>query len=225
MIEKRWEPTLNGETAIEKLQLEKGFDSYETLHQWSIKNTCEFWSNAWDDNNVIGDKGSTYFVQGSDFISSQFFPQARLNVAENLLAHGDADEVAIVSILETGVRAEITWAQLRIKVAATAAAMRAEGVVAGDRVVAWVPNVTETIIYGLGALSIGAIVSTASPDFAPHAVEDRFGQVEPKLLLAADGYNYNGKYFDCTEKSLDIEKMLPTLNKTVRHVAFKSWYV
>lgn len=77
--------------------------------------------------------------------------------------------------------------------------MRAEGVVTGDRVVAWVPNVTETVIYALGALSIGAVVSTASPDFAPHAVEDRFGQVEPKIFLAADGYNYNGKYFDCSE--------------------------
>ena len=182
MIEKLWEPTLNGETAIEKLLVEKGFDSYATLHQWSVKNPGEFWSHAWDDNNVIGVKGTTPYVKGTDFISSRFFPEARLNVAENLLAHGDADEVAIVSILETGVRAEITWAQLRIKVAATAAAMRAEGVVAGDRVVAWVPNVTETIIYGLGALSIGAIVSTASPDFAPHAVEDRFGQVEPNLL-------------------------------------------
>ena len=223
MIEKLWEPTLNGETAIEKLQVEKGFDSYATLHQWSVKNPGEFWSRAWDDNHVIGVKGETPYVQGADFISSRFFPEARLNVAENLLAHGDADEVAIVSILETGVRAEITWAQLRIKVAATAAAMRAEGVVAGDRVVAWVPNVTETIIYGLGALSIGAIVSTASPDFAPHAVEDRFGQVEPKLLLAADGYSYNGKYFDCTEKSLEIEKLLPTLKKTVRVSQFEAW--
>jgi len=223
MIEKLWEPTLNGDTAIEKLQASKGFDSYTALHQWSIENPGEFWSRAWDDNHVIGVKGATPYVQGADFISSRFFPEARLNVAENLLAHGDADQVAIVSILETGVRTEITWAELRIKVAATAAAMRAEGVVAGDRVVAWVPNVTETIIYGLGALSIGAVVSTASPDFAPHAVEDRFGQVEPKLLLAADGYHYNGKYFDCTDKSREIEKLLPTLKKTVRVSQFEAW--
>ena len=161
MIEKLWEPTLNGDTAIEKLQVEKGFDTYAALHRWSVKNPGEFWSRAWDDNHVIGVKGATPYVQGADFISSRFFPEARLNVAENLLAHGDADQVAIVSILETGVRTEVTWADLRIKVAATAAAMRAEGVVAGDRVVAWVPNVTETIIYGLGALSIGAVVSTA----------------------------------------------------------------
>ena len=223
MIQKLWEPTLNGDTAIEKLQTEKGFDTYAALHRWSVKNPGEFWSRAWDDNHVIGVKGATPYVQGTDFISSRFFPEARLNVAENLLAHGDADQVAIVSILETGVRTEITWAELRIKVAATAAAMRAEGVVAGDRVVAWVPNVTETIIYGLGALSIGAVVSTASPDFAPHAVEDRFGQVEPKLLLVADGYHYNGKYFDCTDKSREIEKLLPTLKKTVRVSQFEAW--
>ena len=223
MIQKLWEPTLNGDTAIEKLQVEKGFDAYTTLHQWSVKNPGEFWSRAWDDNHVIGVKGSTPYIQGADFISSRFFPEARLNVAENLLAHGDADQVAIVSILETGVRTEITWAELRIKVAATAAAMRAEGVVAGDCVVAWVPNVTETVIYGLGALSIGAVVSTASPDFAPHAVEDRFGQIEPKIFLAADGYNYNGKYFDCKEKSAEIEKLLPTLKKTVHVSEFEAW--
>ena len=223
MTEKLWQPTLHGDTALERLQSDKGFDSYASLHQWSVDNPGDFWSRAWDDNQVIGTKGSTNYLQGADFISSKFFPDARLNVAENLLAHGDANEVAIVSILETGVRSEITWAELRIKVAATAAAMRAEGVVAGDRVVAWVPNVTETIIYGLGALSIGAVVSTASPDFAPHAVEDRFGQVEPKVFLAADGYNYNGKYFDCSEKSAEIEKLLPTLKKTVRISEFDSW--
>jgi len=223
MSQELWKPALNGTTALERLQSDKGFDSYSSLHQWSVNNPGDFWSRAWDDNSVIGSKGSIYFTEGADFISSQFFPQARLNVAENLLAHGDPDQVAIVSILETGVRSEITWAELRIKVAATAAAMRAEGVIAGDRVVAWVPNVTEAIVYALGALSVGAVVSTASPDFAPYAVEDRFGQIEPKIFLAADGYNYNGKYFDCSEKSAEIEKLLPTLKKTVRISQFDEW--
>ena len=223
MSQELWKPTLNGTSALEKLQSDKGFESYSALHQWSVNNPGEFWSRAWDDNSVIGSKGSIFYKEGADFISSQFFPEARLNVAENLLAHGDGETVAIVSILETGVRSEITWAELRIKVAATAAAMRAEGVVSGDRVVAWVPNVAETVIYALGALSIGAVVSTASPDFAPHAVEDRFGQVEPKILLTADGYHYNGKYFDCAEKSAEIEKLLPTLKKSVRISQFDEW--
>jgi acetoacetyl-CoA synthetase len=223
MIEKLWEPTLRGDTAIEKLQSDKGFDSYSSLHEWSVKNPGEFWSRAWDDNHLIGEKGSTFYRPGSDFISSHFFPEARLNVAENLLAHGDADAVAIVSILENGERSEVTWSELRILVSATAAAMRAEGAVTGDRLVAWVPNITEAVIYGLGALSIGAVVSTASPDFAPHAVEDRFGQIEPKIFLAADGYHYNGKYFDCKEKSAEIEKLLPTLVKTIRVSQFQEW--
>ena len=223
MSQELWKPTLNGTTALEKLQSDKGYESYSALHQWSVNNPGEFWSRAWDDNSVIGSKGSIFYKEGADFISSQFFPEARLNVAENLLAHGEPDQVAIVSILETGVRSEITWAELRIKVAATAAAMRAVGVVSGDRVVAWVPNVIETVIYALGALSIGAVVSTASPDFAPHAVEDRFGQVEPKMLLAADGYHYNGKYFDCAEKSAEIAKLLPTLKKSLRISQFDEW--
>ena len=223
MNQKLWEPHLTGNSAIEKLQAEKGFDSYDQLHSWSINNPGQFWQQAWNDLEIVGSKGSNFYAQGSDFISSKFFTDARLNVAENLLAKGKDSDIAVVSILEDGTRSETTWADLRIKVAATAAAMRAEGVVAGDRVVAWVPNITETIIYALGALSVGAVVSTASPDFAPHAVEDRFGQVEPKIFLAADGYQYNGKYFDCSVKSQEIEKLLPTVKKTVRVSEFEAW--
>lgn len=223
MNQKLWEPHLTGATAVEKLLDAKGFNSYSQLHSWSIQHPGEFWSHAWDDLEIVGSKGSDFYSEGKDFISSKFFTQARLNVAENLLAKGNGEDVAIVSILENGTRTEITWAELRIKVAATAAAMRAEGVATGDRVVAWVPNVTETIIYALGALSIGAVVSTASPDFAPHAVEDRFGQVEPKILLVADGYHYNGKYFDCTEKADEIQKLLPTLKKTIKISELDAW--
>lgn len=223
MNQKLWEPRLTGATALEKLLKAKGLSSYAELHSWSISNPGEFWSQAWDEVGIVGSKGSVIYSEGKDFISSKFFTQARLNVAENLLAKGKDSDTAIVSILEDGTRSEITWADLRIRVAATAAAMRAEGIAAGDRVVAWVPNVTETIIYALGALSVGAVVSTASPDFAPHAVEDRFGQVEPKILLVADGYRYNGKYFDCTEKAIEIQNLLPTVKKTLKISEFESW--
>jgi acetoacetyl-CoA synthetase len=223
MNQKLWEPRLTGDTAIEKLQRDLGFSTYSQLHSWSTTNPGEFWSRAWDDNEIIGTKGLKFFVADPNFISSEFFVDARLNVAENLLSKGDDDAVAIVSILENGIRTEITWLELRIKVAATAAAMRAEGVEVGERVVAWTPNVTETFIYVLGALSIGAVVSTASPDFAPNAVRDRFGQIEPKILLVADGYQYGGKYFDCLEKSQEIEKLLPTVKKTIRISQFEEW--
>lgn len=223
MNQKLWEPVLTGATALEILQKAKGFDSYSELHTWSIENLGDFWSQAWDDVAIIGSKGSNYYIPGDEFISSRFFSGARLNVAQNLLAKGRDQEIAIVSILEDGTRRQITWVELRSKVAATSAAMLAQGLGVGDRVAAWAPNVIETIIFSLGALSIGAIVSTASPDFAPVAVEDRFGQIEPKLLLAADGYHYNGKYFDCIEKAGQIQGRLPSLLKMIRISEFQAW--
>lgn len=218
-----WQPHLTGTSAVERLQVKVGVQSYSQLHQWSITDPGAFWSQAWDDCAIIGEKGTQFYLVGSDFISSKFFADAKINVAENLLSKGEDDEIAIVTIAEDGQREEISWLALRNKVAATTAAMRAEGIVAGDRVAAWVPNVAETIFYALGALSIGAVVSTASPDFAPHAVEDRFGQIEPKLLLAADSYQYNGKLFDCSAKSLEIQSLLPSLTRTIQIKDFESW--
>ena len=218
-----WEPKNTQATAIALLQGDLGFTSYDQLHTWSIENPGLFWSRAWDDCQIIGHKGTEFYAPGKDFISAKFFSAATLNVTENLLAKGDDAGIAIISILEDGGRSEITWGQLRAQVAATTAAMKAAGVGMGDRVVAWAPNVSETIIYALGALSIGAIVSTASPDFAPAAVQDRFGQIEPKILLAADSYQYNGKRFDCASKITEIQSLLPTLTTTIRISNFQSW--
>ena len=223
MNTKLWEPKNTQGFAISLLQSDLGFTTYDQLHTWSIENPGLFWSRAWDDCQIIGHKGTEFYTPGKDFISAKFFSDATLNVAENLLAKGDDAGIAIISILEDGSRNEITWGQLRAQVAATTAAMKAAGVGMGDRVVAWAPNVSETIIYALGALSIGAIVSTASPDFAPAAVQDRFGQIEPKILLAADSYQYNGKRFDCTSKITEIQSLLPTLTTTIRISNFQSW--
>jgi acetoacetyl-CoA synthetase len=133
----------------------------------------------------------------------------------------------MTTLLENGERAEITWSQLRSQVSATAAAMRAEGVGVGDRIAAWVPNVLEAAIFGLAGLSIGAVVSTSSPDFAPPAVLDRFGQIEPVLLLAASSYTYGGKSFDCMSKLQEIVAGLPSLKKTIvigsHDKEFTSW--
>jgi len=220
---KLWEPSNPEATAVAGLQRELGFNSYDDLHAWSIENPGAFWSKAWDDCQIVGYKGSEFYDSGKDFISARFFKDAKLNVAENLLSKGNDEEIAIISILEDGTRTEITWAQLRAQVGATTAALKALGVVKGDRVAAWVPNVTETIIFTLGALSIGATVSTASPDFAPAAVQDRFGQIEPKVLLAADSYQYNGKLFDCTSKIAQIQEFLPSLIHTVQISQFAAW--
>ncbi len=200
---------------VVRSQTGTSIDSYSDLHRWSIENPGLFWSQVWDDAAIVGEKGSQYYKPGKDFMNAQFFLDARINLAENLLAKGKDADTAIVSILEDGTRSEITWAQLRESVAAVASALRAEGVVPGDRVVAWVPNVTETLIYALGAISIGAVVSTASPDFAPSAVVDRFGQIEPKFLLASSSYFYAGKEFDCIPRLKEIQASLPTLVKTI----------
>ena len=207
-------------TALGKLEREKNLD-YWGLHKWSIENPGEFWSRAWDDLDLIGDKGSINYQAADRFIDAKFFPNGTINVAENLLAHGDG--LAMIGILEDGTRTEITYAQLREKSAAVAAAMREMGIAKGDRVVAWAPNVPEVMIYALGALSIGAVVSTASPDFAPSAVEDRFGQVEPKLILLGDNYQYGGKSFDLKEKGDEIVALLPTLLKALHISEFESW--
>lgn len=188
---------------------------YSDLHQWSITEVNDFWNLVWADAQIIGDKGEPAYKPGGTFIDAQFFPEARINVTENIINRGADDVIAIVEILEDGQRSEITWRELREKVAAATAALRNEGITTGDRICAWTPNVTEVMIYALAALALGAIVSTASPDFAPHAVHDRFGQIEPKIILAARSYQYNGKSFDCIERLNEILTLIPSITKAI----------
>ena len=229
MNSKLWEPEQSAieKSALTSLKRSLGFTSYDQLHSWSITHPEEFWSRAWDECGIIGDKGQTIFQTAPYFPEARFFPDARLNTAENLLTRGADNDIAITTLLENGERAEITWGQLRSQVSATAAAMRAEGVGVGDRIAAWVPNVIEAAIFGLAGLSIGAVVSTSSPDFAPPAVLDRFGQIEPVLLLAASSYTYGGKSFDCVSKLKEIVTGLPSVKKTIvigsHDKEFTSW--
>ena len=238
MSEKLWAPRTESVESASITHLSRTISTrvgedlsdYTKLHQWSIDNPGDFWSQVWDDAEIKGNKGSHFFDAGQDFISSEFFRDATLNVAENLLNKGVDEAIAILSILENGDRREITWQELRELVAATAAALRAEGVVTGDRIVAWAPNLIEVIVYAVAGLSIGAVVSTSSPDFAPHAVLDRFGQIEPKVFLAAKSYTYGGKVFDCTGRLQEIVANLPSLSKVIlvaedspEFITFDSW--
>lgn len=192
-----------------------GLNDYRSLHKWSIENLNDFWLTAWDECNIIGERGNVGFRKADYFPDSKFFPEARLNVAENILSFGSDDEIAIIAVDESGLERSLTYGEFRSQVAAAAAALRSEGISAGDRVAAWTPNNLEMAVFAIAALSIGAVVSSASPDFAPNAVVDRFGQIAPKLLLVASSYSYGGKRFDCLEKLAEIEAQLDSLTRTI----------
>jgi acetoacetyl-CoA synthetase len=193
------------------------FPDYAALHLWSIEHPEEFWASLWAYGGVIGEMGQTVVVDGDKMPGTRWFPEARLNYARNLLGRRDQDDAgdAIVFWGEDKVRRRLSHAELHRRVAQLAAAMRAEGIVAGDRIAAYMPNMPETVIVMLAAASIGATFTSASPDFGVQGVLDRFGQVEPKLLFAADGYYYNGKTLDCLERVAEISARLPSLRKIV----------
>lgn len=190
-----------------------GTRDYPSAHEASIGDLDAFWSWAWDECGVVGTKGNVAY-DGGDILGARFFPNARLNVVDTLLA-GDPDVEVLVAFDESGRRRRWTRGELRREVASVAAAMRSTGIVAGDRVAAWAPNVPEVVIWALAALSVGAVVSTASPDFAPPGVLERFGQVEPRLLLVGSTYTYAGREFDMRSGVSDVLAGLPSVEHVV----------
>ena len=189
--------------------------TYEALHHWSITATDDFWGCIWDYCKVIASESSDVVVRDADKMpGASWFPDTRLNFAENLLRRrGDA--TALVSLLENGTRSETTFDQLYIQVAAIAAALRVRGIEPGDRVAGFMPNITETVVAMLAATSVGAVWTSCSPDFGFQGVMDRFGQVKPKVLFAADGYYYNGKAHDSLEKVRQIAEEIESLEQVV----------
>ena len=213
-------PSREGQTRLKSFQsTAKSAYSIDAsdVHSWSIQSPEQFWSLVWDQCGIVGDKGARAYVApqaGAPMSTAQFFPDASLSIVENLLAKSGSGE-ALVAIDEAGVRRVRTWDELRSRVASIASALQSRGVVAGDRVAAWLPNSIEAIEVMLGAASIGAVFSSSSPDFGINGVLDRFGQISPKVLFAVDGYLYNGKQFDCLERLAEISKGLPTVVETV----------
>lgn len=198
---------------MQRLIERHGCSSFVELHRWSTEYPALFWREAWDDLGIVGDPGGET-VAGSGFLDTTWFPTARLNVVDTLLA-GNPDDEVIVAWAEDAPRRSFTRGELRDEVAACAAALRASGVVAGDRVAAWMPNVPETVIFGMGALALGAVVSTASPDFGPAALVDRFGQIEPTVLLVSTGYRYGGRDHALAERIAEVTAQLTTVRTTV----------
>ncbi len=187
---------------------------YDALHAWSIDDRAGFWDLIWDHCGVIGDKGGRVLENGDRMPGAAFFPDARLNFAENLLRRDDHSG-AMVFRGEDKVERRLTWADLTALVSRLQQAFRAAGVEPGDRIAAMMPNMPETIAAMLAATSLGAIWSSCSPDFGERGVLDRFGQIEPKVFIACDGYWYNGKQIDVAEKLGKIAAQLSSAEHIV----------
>lgn len=187
------------------------------LQSWSVRNQGEFWSLVWEFCGLHGERGERAVVAPTTPAvpsTARYFPDARLSVVDNMLATTGSAE-ALVAIDEAGTRRVRTWDDLRHRVASLAGALSAVGVTSGDRVAAWLPNSIEAVEVMLAAASIGAVFSSASPDFGANGVVDRFGQIEPVVLVAVDGYRYNGRDFDCLERLAEIRARLTSLTTTV----------
>jgi acetoacetyl-CoA synthetase len=188
---------------------------YQALWAFSVEHPEHFWHSMWDFGGVVAEtRGDRVVDDLNRMPGARFFPDARLNFAENQLRpSGNAE--AIVFHGEDRLRRTMTRDELRADVARTAAALRASGVVAGDRVAGYLPNIPEAIVAALAAASIGAIWSSCSPDFGVPGVLDRFGQIEPKFLFSVDGYFYGGKRHDNLSKLQEIVERLPTVERVV----------
>ena len=222
VAKKLWAPS---QAAIESAQVTQfarwcvhryglGFNTYPGFHRWSCDDNDQFWSGLWDWAGVRGRKGDRILVDGHRMPGAKWFPEARLNFAENMLRRRDATD-ALVFWDETGFRRRMSYAELHAQVSRAAQAMRAAGLKPGDRVAAFIPNMPETCVLALAAISVGAVWSSCSPDFGTDGVLDRFGQTEPKLLFCADGYLYNGKAHDSIARVKDIVAQLPCVKQVV----------
>jgi acetoacetyl-CoA synthetase len=221
--EKLWEPSAE---LVERsrlteymrwLEAERGlrFDSYDDLWRWSVDDLEGFWSSIWDFFGVRSEGGYDRVLANREMPGAEWFSGARLNYAEHVFAGKDDAETAILHASELRELDEMSWGELRTQVAAAAAGLRSLGVQPGDRVVAYLPNIPEAIVAFLATASIGAVWSSCSPDFGPASVVDRFAQIEPKVLIAVDGYRYGGKDFDRRETLAGLQEQMPTLRRTV----------
>lgn len=211
-----WQPNPNtvGDTRMAMFMQAMGHGRYADLWQWSIDQPEVFWSKLWDFCGAVGDKGQTVLRDGDRMPGARWFPEARLNYAENLLKNRDEGE-ALVFWGEDKVKRRLSRAELYAEVARFQRFLVDAGVGEGDRVAGYLPNLPETLIAMLAATSLGAIWSSASPDFGVQGVLDRFGQIEPKVLVAVDGYYYNDKIVDCMERLAAITDGLPSVKRVV----------
>jgi acetoacetyl-CoA synthetase len=187
---------------------------YDALHRWSIEDGEGFWNLVWDFCGVVGERGARHVENGNAMPGARFYPDARLNFAENLLKKTGGGE-ALVFRGEDKVERRVTWDELHALVSRLQQFLLAEGVKTGDRVAAMMPNMPETVAAMLATASIGAIWSSCSPDFGIQGVLDRFGQIEPVVFFVPDGYWYAGKRNDVGEKVRAVLAELPSVRRAV----------
>jgi acetoacetyl-CoA synthetase len=209
-----WEPSPE---TVERSQLTaymraQGFEDYHALQEWSVRDVDGFWASIWKWFAVDG----TYerVLGRREMPGAEWFPGAEVSYAAHIFRGKRDDEVALRHASELRPLGEWTWAELRARAGAVAAALQDAGVGRGDRVAAYLPNIPETIAAFLGCASIGAVWSSCSPDFGVRSVVDRFAQIEPKVLLAVDGYRYGGKDFDRADTVAALERRIPSLERT-----------
>ena len=188
--------------------------NFKNLWKWSVDHPEEFWSKFWDYSKIIGDKGKEIIKYNKIFNKTKFFPDSKLNYAENILKK-KSSELAISFLSEKGFEEEISWDQLYNKVCKFSNYLKSVGLKKGDRVAAYVPNKIESIISFLACAKNGVIWSSCSPDFGTQGVVDRFKQIEPSILITSDHYFYNGKKINILEKIGDILKQIPSIKKTL----------
>ena len=225
MTAKLWEPPAHriaqaNITAFARRMEERhgvGLPDYAALWRWSIEAPEAFWREVWEDGGVIGTRGERTLVDGDRMPGAQWFPDARLNFAQNLLerrAPSDAGD-ALVFWGEDKVRRRMAHRELHAEASRVASALGVHGLRVGDRVAAYMPNIPETMVAMLGAAARGAVFSSCSPDFGVQGVLDRFGQIAPRVLFTVDGYWYNGKPISILDKVAEIVEKLPTVERVV----------
>jgi acetoacetyl-CoA synthetase len=199
------------------LEAERGLSlpDYESLWRWSVTELEQFWASIWDYFEVQVAAPYDQVLPARVMPGANWFPGTELNYAEHVFRDRAASTVAVLHASELRELGELTWGELRERVAALAAGLRSLGVERGDRVVAYLPNIPEALIAFLATASVGAIWSSCSPDFGARSVIDRFAQIEPKVMFTVDGYRYNGKDFPRLEAAASVEGEIPTLVRTV----------
>ena len=222
-MKKLWQPSpefqqqTNMTAYMQWLEEQRGlsFQYYDELYQWSIDHLEDFWQSIWDYFDVQSATPCQQVLSSHAMPGAKWFEGATLNFAEHIFRARADDRPALLAESEFRQLYEVSWAELESQVARLAHYLRNLGIEAGDRVVAYMPNIPEALVAFLAANSIGAVWSSCSPDFGTNSVVDRFQQISPKVLFAVDGYSYSGKIIDRLDELAQVQRALPSLERIV----------